>query len=286
MNNVLAIIGGSGLYSLPELTDVKKIEVDTPFGAPSSPVVEGKIGDTRVLFLARHGEGHVFLPTEVNYRANVFALKQQGATHLLSISAVGSLKEEIVPGDLVVTRQYIDRTKGRPSTFFGDGVVGHVMFADPVCPELSDLVFATATDLQFTVHDNATLVVMEGPAFSTRAESHLHRSFGAELIGMTAMPEAKLAREAELCYGTLALATDYDCWREGEEDVSVDAVVATIRSNVEKSRKMVVALAARVAALSRGCACPVALDTAIITDRDKIPESTRVKLAPIMGRVL
>lgn len=286
MENVLAIIGGSGLYSLPELTDVKELDVSTPFGAPSSTVVEGRIDDMRLLFVARHGEGHVHLPSEVNYRANIFALKELGATHLLSISAVGSLKEEIAPGDLVVTSQYIDRTKGRASTFFGEGIVGHVMFADPVCPQLSDLVYRSAKTLAFKVHNDATLVVMEGPAFSTRAESNLHRSWGADLIGMTAMPEAKLAREAELCYSTLALATDYDCWREDEEDVSVDAVIATIRSNVEKAGKMVVQVARNISTLSRKCACPTALDSAILSDKTKISESTKQKLSPILERVL
>jgi 5'-methylthioadenosine phosphorylase len=286
MSNVLAIIGGSGLYSVPELEDVTVHQVTTPFGAPSSDIVEGRIGETKLLFIARHGEGHVYLPSEVNYRANVFALKALGATHLLSISAVGSLKEEIRPGDLVVTRQYIDKTHGRPATFFGNGIVGHVMFADPVCPELSTLLGDTARARNFTVHDNATLVVMEGPAFSTRAESHLHRQWNADIIGMTAMPEAKLAREAELCYATLALSTDYDCWREGEEDVSVDAVLATFRSNVEKARKMIVEVAGCLSTLHRDCACPAALAGAVMSDRNKIPSAIKETLAPIFGRVL
>ena len=286
MSNVLAIIGGSGLYSLPELQDVKTHTVTTPFGEPSSKVVEGTIGDTRLLFIARHGEGHVFLPSEVNYRANVFALKALGATHLLSISAVGSLKEEIAPGDLVVTRQYIDKTHGRPGTFFGNGVAGHVMFADPVCPELSTLLGDTAKAQKFNVHDNATLVVMEGPAFSTRAESHLHRQWDADIIGMTAMPEAKLAREAELCYATLAMATDYDCWREGEEEVSVDAVVATFKSNVEKAGKMVIQVAKALTSLSRNCPCPTALNGAVMTDSTRIPENLKDTMGPIFGRIL
>lgn len=285
MSNVLAIIGGSGLYSLPELTNVKEHNVSTPFGDPSSPVVEAKIDDITLLFIARHGKGHKFLPTEVNYRANVFALKQLGATHLMSISAVGSLTEDIEPGDLVVTSQYIDKTNGRPSTFFGNGVVGHVMFGQPVCPELSGLVYSCATDMEYKVHKDATLVVMEGPAFSTKAESNWHRSLGADLIGMTAMPEAKLAREAELCYSTLALATDYDCWHESD-DVSADAVLQTVQSNVEKARTMVLAVARGLLPLERKCACPTALDTAIMTAKEKIPEQTKQNLAPIMGRIL
>lgn len=285
MKPVLAIIGGSGLYSLPELENVTETEVETPFGAPSSPIVSGTIGDTTLLFLTRHGRGHRFTPSEVNYRANIFALKKMGATHVLSVSAVGSLKDEIVPGDLVVAEQYIDRTKGRPSTFFGDGIVGHVMFADPVCPELSDMVFACAGTLGHKVHRNATLVTMEGPAFSTRAESHLHRQFGADLIGMTAMPEAKLAREAELCYSTLALATDYDCWHEGEA-VTVEEVVATVKSNVEKARSMVVALADSITAAEQKCMCPTALEYAIMTDRETIPAAQKDKMKAVFGRVL
>ncbi|MBN2525153.1 MAG: S-methyl-5'-thioadenosine phosphorylase [Deltaproteobacteria bacterium] len=286
MSQVLAIIGGSGLYSLPELKNIQTHNVTTPFGDPSSAVIEGQIGDVKLLFIARHGEGHVLLPSEVNYRANIFALKQLGATHLLSISAVGSLKEEIEPGDLVIPAQYIDKTNGRKSTFFGNGIVGHVMFAHPTCPELRQLLYQRATSMQYKVHQDSTLVVMEGPAFSTRAESNLHRSWNADIIGMTAMPEAKLAREAELCYATLALSTDYDCWRDDEEEVSVDVVLETFRSNVEKARKMILATAQSLNELQRKCRCPKALDGAVMTQPSHIAASVTEKMAPIFGRVL
>lgn len=284
--NVLAIIGGSGLYNLPEIKDVEKINITTPFGAPSGKIIQGFVGDTKLLFIARHGEGHVHLPSEVPFRANVYALKKLGATHLLSVCAVGSLQEEIIPGDLVVTTQFIDKTHGRNATFFGEGIVGHVMFADPTCDILNTQLLACAKELNYKTHPKATMVVMEGPAFSTRAESHLHRQFGADLIGMTAMPEAKLAREAELCYGTLALATDYDCWREEEDHVTVDAIIQTIQSNVEKARHMIVELAKQLSAHSRTCSCAKALDNAIMTNPKKMPTTTKNKLMPIMGRVL
>lgn len=285
-NTTIAIIGGSGLYDLPGLENVEEIPVETPFGDPSSAVISGTIGTTRMLFLARHGKGHRFTPSEVNYKANVFALKKLGATHLISVSAVGSLAEEIRPGDLVVVSQYIDRTKGRPSTYFENGIVGHVMFADPVCAELSHSIYESANALGLTVHNDATLLTMEGPAFSTRAESHLHRQMGANLIGMTAMPEAKLAREAELCYATLALATDYDCWHESEEDVTVDAVLQIMSSNVDKAQKVVARVAENAAQMKRACPCATSLEYAIVTDRGVIPKETIQKMKPIFGRVL
>ncbi len=283
--STIAIIGGSGLYSLDDLEDVKEHNVETPFGAPSDPVVEGRLGETRLLFLARHGKGHRFLPTEVNYRANVFALKALGAECLISVSAVGSMREEIAPGHLVVVDQFIDRTKGRPSTFFGSGIVGHVMFADPVCPALADVLYDAACTIDTEVHRDKTLMVMEGPAFSTRAESHMHRQLGVDLIGMTAMPEAKLAREAELCYATLALATDYDCWHEEEEAVSVDAVIKVLQQNASNARSVVRRIAETIGN-KKSCGCSAALEYAIITDRDKIPSDTKEKMKPIFGRVL
>jgi 5'-methylthioadenosine phosphorylase len=238
-----------------------------------------------MLFLARHGRGHRFLPTEVNYRANIFALKALGAEQVVSISAVGSMREEIVPGDLVVVSQMIDRTKGRPATFFGEGIVGHVEFADPVCADLAESLYQAASALEVKVHRDKTLMVMEGPAFSTRAESHMHRALGVDLIGMTAMPEAKLAREAELCYATLALATDYDCWHASHEDVTVEAVVRVIQQNSANARKAVRELA-KLAPCERGCRCKTALEYAVITDRKVIPQKTAEKMKPIFGRVL
>jgi 5'-methylthioadenosine phosphorylase len=281
----IAVIGGSGLYDLDGLEDVKERRVETPFGDPSDVIVEGVIGDTRLLFLARHGRGHRLLPSEVNYRANIFALKALGASQVVSISAVGSMKEEIRPGEMVVVDQYIDRTKGRPSTFFGDGIVGHVMFADPACATLGGLLYDAASGLGITVHRGGTMMVMEGPAFSTRAESHMHRALGVDLIGMTAMPEAKLAREAELCYATLGLATDYDCWHEEEEDVSVDAIVAILKQNAANARRVIEQIAKSVSD-ERNCACATALEYAIITERDRIPADLKTRMEPIFGRVL
>ncbi|MDJ0763223.1 MAG: S-methyl-5'-thioadenosine phosphorylase [Myxococcota bacterium] len=281
----IAIVGGSGLYDLDTLTDVVEHEITTPFGPPSDRIVEGRIGRTRLLFLSRHGQGHRFLPSEVNYRANIFALKQLGATQVISISAVGSMREDIHPGDMVVVDQYIDRTKGRPATFFGQGIVGHVEFADPVCPDLSAQLFQAASSLDITVHPQGTLMVMEGPAFSTRAESLMHRQLGVDLIGMTAMPEAKLAREAEMCYATLALATDYDCWHDTEADVSVDAVIKILKENANNA-KAVVQQIARQDRRQTGCSCATALEWAVITDRAAIPPEIADQMKPIFGRVL
>jgi 5'-methylthioadenosine phosphorylase len=284
--NAIAIIGGSGLYDLGGMTDLREQAVDTPYGPPSSPVVSGNLGARRVMFLARHGKGHRLTPSEVNYRANVFALKALGATEIVSVSAVGSLREEIRPGDIVLPDQYIDRTKGRPSTFFGDGIVGHVAFADPTCENLRARLHAAASRRGLACRLGGTLVVMEGPAFSTRAESRLHRQLGADLIGMTALPEAKLAREAEICYATVALATDYDCWHESEEDVSCGAVLEVMRRNVASARELIEALASAPAAAARSCPCSSALEHAIVTDRKVVPAATRARMRPIFGRVL
>ncbi len=248
----LGVIGGSGLYALDGLTDVTELEVETPYGAPSDRLVRGTLGQTTLLFLPRHGRGHRIPPTAINYRANVCAMKKAGATHLLSVSAVGSMREEIAPGDLVVPDQYIDLTKRRVSTFFDEGVVGHVGFADPTCSDLASAVAAAAEHVvthfgdsakRGRVHRGGTYVCMEGPQFSTRAESLLYRTWGVSVIGMTALPEAKLAREAELPYATLALATDYDCWHESEESVTVEGVLAVMHANVEKSRATIARLA-------------------------------------------
>jgi 5'-methylthioadenosine phosphorylase len=284
-HSTIGVIGGSGLYELDGMTDIQEISVETPYGPPSDPIIEGRLGNTRLLFVARHGKGHRFLPTEVNYRANIFALKKLGAGSIVSISAVGSMREDIRPGDLVVVDQFIDRTKGRPSTFFGNGIVGHVFFADPVCNSLAERLFEAATKVDVKVHQGGTLMVMEGPAFSTRAESNMHRQLGVDLIGMTAMPEAKLAREAEICYATLALATDYDCWHEEEEDVTVDAVIKILKENANNARNVVRNLAA-LTTDPRPCACRTTLDTAIITDRALISEEIKTRMKPIFGRVL
>lgn len=283
--STIGVIGGSGLYELAGLTEIKEIPVETPFGPPSDPIIEGRLGQTRLLFVARHGKGHRFLPSEVNYRANIFALKTLGAESIISISAVGSMREDISPGDLVVVDQFIDRTKGRPSTFFGNGIVGHVFFADPVCKSLADALYEAASKVEVKVHRGGTLMVMEGPAFSTRAESHMHRQLGVDLIGMTAMPEAKLAREAEICYATLALATDYDCWHEDEDDVTVDAVIKILKENANNARTVIRHLA-ELEATEKDCACQQTLDSAIITDPSLISEEIKTKMKPIFGRVL
>jgi len=278
---VLGVIGGSGLYDVPEIEVLEELHVTTPFGTPSSPVVKGRLGKREVYFLARHGKGHVFTPTEVPYRANVWALKSLGVNTLLSVSAVGSLKEEIAPGHLVVPDQLIDRTRGiRPSTFFGDGVVAHVALADPYCADLSNLLAQAARSAGAVVHQGGTLVVMEGPQFSTRAESFLYRGLGASLIGMTAMPEAKLAREASLCYATLALATDYDCWHETHESVSVEGVFLVMKGNNVKARNTLLALIPMLG--ERTCHCGAALETAVVTHPSFIPPETRKKLALLL----
>jgi len=280
---ILGVFGGSGLYDIDGLADVRTEEVATPFGPPSAPVVSGNVGDTRLLFLPRHGVGHRLSPSEINYRANVFALKTLGAQRLLSISAVGSLREELLPGDFVLADQFIDRTFRRATTFFGDGVVGHVGFAEPTCPAFGGAVAAAATAAGRRVHRGGTYLCMEGPQFSTRAESILHRSWGAAVVGMTAAPEAKLAREAELCFAALALVTDYDAWRDGEDAVSVSAVVEVLRANVAGARHIVRALAERPA-VSESCGCARAAAHAIITAPDAVPAEARQRIRALLGR--
>ena len=281
---VLAIIGGSGLYDLPGLADVRRERVQTPFGEPSDEIVLGRLGDTELAFLPRHGKGHRLTPTELNPRANLWALKRLGATRVVSVSAVGSMKEEIVPGHLVLPTQYIDRTHARAKSFFGDGIVAHVAFADPVCPLLHDHLREACVAAGITAHPQGTYLCIEGPQFSTRAESNLYRSWNVDVIGMTAMPEAKLAREAELCYATVALATDYDCWREGHEAVTVAQILQIMERNIRSAREVV-----RIAALSlsklrgRACGCGHALDFAVMTSPAQIPSAARERLGLLLG---
>jgi 5'-methylthioadenosine phosphorylase len=286
----LGVIGGSGLYELPGLDTVERTRVRTPFGDPSDEIVVGQLGGTRLLFLPRHGRGHRLLPSELPFRANVWALKSLGADCLLAVSTVGSLREEIAPGDVVVPDQFIDRTRGRQaeSTFFGRGVVAHVQFADPFCPLLARALADAARSAGATVHTGGTYVCMEGPAFSTRAESQLYRSWGAHVIGMTNLQEAKLAREAELCFATLALVTDYDCWHPGHDDVQIGQILKVLAENVDLARRTVAALLPRLPAPfpTTSCPCPRALEHAIITDRALIPADVRRDLAPIAGRYL
>ncbi len=281
----LGIIGGSGLYSVEEIRDLEEVVLETPFGAPSDAYMVGELRGRRVAFLARHGRGHRISPSEINFRANIFGMKMLGVERIIAAGAVGSMKEEIHPTDLVFPDQFIDRTRHRISTFFGDGVVAHVAFADPICPHLRGHLSATARQAGARVHDGGAYLCMEGPQFSTRAESHLYRSWGVSVIGMTNLQEAKLAREAEICYATMALATDYDCWHVSEEAVTVEAVIGYLRRNAEMARQVI---AGAVASMpdARACGCGQALANAIITDRKAIPEAARRRLGLLIGKYL
>ena len=279
----VAIIGGSGLYEMEDLTRMSEVALDTPFGKPSDSVVLGELEGVKVAFLPRHGRGHRLSPTSIPVRANIFALKSLGVERIISVSAVGSLREELRPLDLVVPDQLVDRTRQRASTFFDDGLVAHVAFADPFCSDLSSLVYQSAGQVGSRVHRGGMYVVMEGPAFSTRAECGVYRSWGADIIGMTALPEAKLARESEICYTTLACVTDYDCWHETEDVVTVEMVVANLLKNVSTSKDVLRKVLPRIP-LERSCACAEALKDAIITPRNRIPEDIKEKMRPIIGK--
>lgn len=281
----LGVIGGSGVYHMQGVEVVREHALETPFGRPSDAVVETRIEDRAVFFLPRHGRGHVLLPSEVPYRANVFAMKRLGVTHLLAVSAVGIMQERIRPGDMVVPDQIFDRTKGvRPSTFFGDGIAGHVAFADPFCDDLRTLIADAARKAGAILHEGGTYICMEGPQFSTRAESHFYRrEVDATVIGMTALPEAKLAREAEMCYAMLAMGTDYDCWHEAEEDVSVEAVVRVLKANAERANAIVKTLAGLLPETS-DCACLHAAKFAIITAPHAISDAAKARLQILYGQ--
>jgi 5'-methylthioadenosine phosphorylase len=279
----VAVIGGSGFYQMDGLADVEEARVSTPFGQPSDAIVIGTLEGVRVAFLPRHGRGHRLLPSEVPARANIYALKTLGVEFIIAVSAVGSLRQEIEPRHLVVPDQLIDRTKNRPNTFFGEGLAAHIAFAEPFCPVLRDNLLRSATEADAIVHNGGSLVVMEGPAFSTKAESSLYRSWGADLIAMTALPEAKLAREAEMCYATLACVTDYDCWYEGQESVTAEMIVSNLTKTVEVAQRTLRLALARLPA-RRDCLCASALQNALITPLDMVPPETKRKLAPIIGR--
>ena len=285
MNVEIGIIGGSGLYDLEELTDREEVTLTTPFGDPSGPYLVGTLRGRRVAFLARHGAGHRLLPSELNFRANIFGMKMLGVGSILSASAVGSLKEAYRPLDIVVPDQFLDRTRGRISTFFGRGLVAHIAFAHPICDVLGDIAVASAGAVGATVHAGGTYVCMEGPQFSTLAESKLYRAWGMDVIGMTNLQEAKLAREAEICYVTIALVTDYDCWHPDHDAVTVDMIVANLLQNAKTARAIIADAVARVPA-TRTCACARALESAIITRPEHVPAGTRRDLAPIVGRYL
>ena len=281
----IGIIGGSGLYDIDELTDCEEQEIDTPFGKPSAPYIVGSLRGQRVAFLARHGKGHTILPSELNFRANIYGLKHLGAEWIVSASAVGSLQERYRPQDIVVPDQFFDRTRGRVSTFFGEGLVAHVSFANPLCPVLSGLAVETAEDTGATVHQGGTYLCMEGPQFSTLAESNLYRSWNMDVIGMTNLQEAKLAREAEICFATLALVTDYDCWHPEHDDVTVDMIIETLQANTKMAKRIISELVARLP-IRRECKCADALSSAIITNAESIPSKTRHDLALLIERYL
>ncbi len=282
----IGIIGGSGLYQLDALENPQWIEIETPWGKPSDALLTGVVSGIECLFLPRHGRGHAIGPSQLNYRANIDALKRLGATDIVSISAVGSLDESMAPGDFVVVDQFIDRTFARPKSFFGEGLVAHVSMADPVCPRLSSFVSEAAEAAGAKIHRGATYIAMEGPQFSTRAESHLYRSWGAHIIGMTAMPEAKLAREAELPYALVGMVTDYDCWRENEAPVQVETVIAQLMDNAEKGRRLVEHLATALPAVRQPSPIDTVLDYALITDPAKRDPALMAKLDAIAGRIL
>lgn len=281
----VGIIGGSGLYDIKGLTDVESLSVDTPWGSPSDELVTGVLGDVKMVFLPRHGRGHVLTPSEINYRANIFAMKKLGVERIIAVSAVGSMKVKIAPGHAVIPTQYYDHTKGRHSTFFGDGLAAHVSMADPVCPVLSEVLSEAAKAAGATVHKGGTYLCMEGPQFSSRAESNIYRAWGVDVIGMTNMPEAKLAREAEICYASLALATDYDCWYEGHDDVTVDDVIETLGKNAALSKKVIEKVVSAIGE-TRQCVCPRALESAIITSRDYISDEVKERLGILIEKYI
>ncbi|MBN1958926.1 MAG: S-methyl-5'-thioadenosine phosphorylase [Desulfuromonadales bacterium] len=286
---VIGVIGGSGLYEIEGLKEVREVAVETPFGDPSDVFITGVLAGAQMVFLPRHGRGHRLLPSEVNYRANIYGMKTLGVEQIISVSAVGSMREDIVPGHIVVPDQFFDRTQGkRAGTFFGSGVVGHVQFADPVCAVLSKILVGAARSAGATVHDGGTYICIEGPNFSTRAESNIFRGWGVDIIGMTNLPESRLAREAEICYATIALATDYDCWHDGHDDVSVEAVIAIIQQNVATAREIIKTAVARIVEdrRQRDCQCADALQYAIMTEPSLIPAETRQALEPIIGKYI
>ena len=281
----VGIIGGSGLYKMQGVMEAKKVNVNTPFGEPSDAIILGNLEGVKVAFLPRHGEGHRISPSELPAKANIYALKSLGVERIISVSAVGSLKEKIEPLDIVVPDQLIDATKGRASTFFTDGVVGHVSFAEPFCPVLSQLSFEASAKVGAEVHKGCTYLVVEGPQFSTKAESKLYRSWGADVIGMTALPEAKLAREAEICYTTLAIVTDYDCWHPSYESVTTEMILANLKKGIDTVRRILKLLLPSIPQ-ERACTCASALQCAIATDVKYIPKETKKELGLLIGKYL
>jgi 5'-methylthioadenosine phosphorylase len=285
MKPTIGIIGGSGLYSMPGFEAQEELTIDTPWGKPSDPYVAGKLGSKEVAFLARHGRGHRISPSELNFRANIYGFKSLGVERIISLSAVGSLSENHPPLTFVIPDQFFDRTRGRASTFFGEGLVAHISFADPVCPQLSETVRKACVEVGVDVTKGGTYLCMEGPAFSTKAESNVYRSWGMDVIGMTNLQEAKLAREAEICYVTVAMVTDYDCWHEEHDAVTVTDILANLSKNADNACKVVAATVASMPA-ARECKCGSALAHALIADRKAVPEATRKKLELLVGKYL
>jgi 5'-methylthioadenosine phosphorylase len=281
----VGVIGGSGLYEMEGLEDVHSVKVETPWGFPSDEFVVGTLGEARLVFLPRHGRGHRIMPSEINFRANIYGMKKLGVEWIVSVSAVGSMREEIAPGHIVIPSQFFDNTKGRVSTFFGDGIVAHVSMADPVCPNLLEVLYEASKRAGAVVHKGGVYLCIEGPQFSTRAESNIYRKWGVDVIGMTNMPEAKLAREAEICYATLALSTDYDCWHEVHSDVTVEDVVEVLTKNVELAKKIIKEVVYLISE-QRDCICSNALRDAIITSKDAISDDVKKKLELIIGRYI
>jgi 5'-methylthioadenosine phosphorylase len=282
VEKLLGVIGGSGLYSMDELNVIEKVSLDTPFGPPSEDVVIGELNGTRMAFLPRHGIGHFIPPSEINFRANIFAMKKLGVEQIISISAVGSMKEKLQPGHFSIPHQFIDRTTRRISTFFTTGMVGHVALADPVCLATAEVLSSAAHKVNTIVHDGGTYVCIEGPQFSTRAESNVYRQWDVDVIGMTNATEAKLAREASICYATLALVTDYDCWKEEEEPVTVEAVLDIMHKNVETAQKVLKKLASNFKD-KRSCDCGSATENSVVTDSKRIPAQLKDKLSTLIG---
>ncbi len=290
MQTTVGIIGGSGLYEIEGLSDIKEYNPTTPYGRPSSPLVLGTLEGIRVAFLSRHGQGHRIAPSDINYRANIFALKQLGVEWILSVSAVGSMREDIQPGQIIIPDQFFDHTRHRINTFFcggpvAPGVVAHVGFADPVCPDLARLLADACGRQDVVVHRGGTYLCIEGPQFSSKGESRIYRQWGVDVIGMTNVPEAKLAREAEICYSTIAMVTDYDCWHETYESVTVEAILETLHRNVERA-KQIIRVALTSLPIERSCPCESALKTALVTPQHMVPLTTRRRLAPLLARYI
>ena len=281
----IGVIGGTGLYDIEGLTDIEEVELDTPFGKPSDTIVIGRLEEVGIAFLPRHGKGHRIMPTELPSRANIYALKSLGVEHIIAVSSAGSFKKEIKPGDLLIPDQLIDRTRNRINTFFGEGIVAHVAFAEPFCPVLSNVLYESAKEVGAEVNPSGILVVMEGPAFSTRAESRLYRSWGADIIGMTALPEAKLAREAEICYAIMGCVSDYDSWWQPGEPVTVDIILNILRQNADTAKRIIKLAVSRIPE-KRDCACATALETAIVTAPDMVPAEQKKKLDLLIGKYL